>query len=560
MGKTRYLASCFLLLVILFAPSSFTVAEESGSDSLFLSLADAEVEVGSSWLEYLQFQRFWDQPSAPASGFSFPAHYEITSRYRYYDEDETAAAVNRVLLKWPSASAGVLTAKDRGEEDPLDLIRGYLHYHADAFEFIAGSYSIHHGLGGWLSSRPNWSAGYRGRVRSDHRGTRIIPNMSSEEGYGWTGIAGNYELRKFQLCIWSGFAFYDARQEESGWIIYSEQGNHVDNRSEDPNNLTEHLTGTTLSLDTRNHGLWSAGAWTNSWSEQLTELGQPTRFDRSKSTNSSFMISANAIEVKDLTLSAELSAQETGETAHLYSVKFPLNSNKDLVFYGYLANKEYSAIHSRSFLPFGGFVSGRSGLFTGLEARLSDWKYGGWIAAENQDEGLTQAGLKWFVTGPLKSNLFLILLGSVRVSQQEEELSWRTGRRSIRAHLEYEDMARTGLRFELSGDDLGHAFLAGGYHEESLASWLTGRVAASFHNHFREGATVSIIDGYIPGMFPVSVAGRDGIRMSALFAGRVWNGVEFWMDGIHDRPLEKDLSRDDDKSKWIFRAGLQVIQ
>ncbi len=489
--------------------------------------------------------------------------------------ESSPAVWNRATFETGNWKFSGLIARDAGESNPADLWRLSAEWNRSSLRMVAGDFQVNQGLGWTVRSAPALPAGYAVMAPEWQRDGGLQVNRSSEEGRGWKGLGVRKDWRTLNTSIWAGRAFYDARPGLDGPLPYSTQGDHSGSRSDFNRNLGESHAGARMEwrprlslLDTDTlstrfapvaFGLTAA---VSRWDTPLASSGLSSRYRTTgsrrtwRSIGGDFLLRPSA----NWRIAGEVATQHSTAWGGAVTLRRDL-PNAALLGMGYRATQAFEPLHARPFLPFGDDPAGRTGIYTGFETAFRQWSFGGWWAGEQREAGVGGASeeerhkVRLIAWGPLTRTWTL----DIRIAQSETDLGARfERRRSIRGHLFRELSGRRyGLRAEEAWEDDGEGALLAMYNRERICPGVHATLQLAWVRQHHDGASVTLIEPYAPGLFPFRQVATEGLYGSLVIDAVLWGRLEGWTRARLTRTLEttrETRRRVDIGLRWRFQT------
>ncbi|MDP8206241.1 MAG: hypothetical protein P9L92_06225 [Candidatus Electryonea clarkiae] len=536
----------FLFLLPVFAYPSAEIIP----DSLLVILEEAEIEAGEGWLDFIESQ-IHQKSTETISGDLFPGIQDTTQirttrRFRQFAPPQGKysgrirvsdpfshfpGTIFRLRGKWNRWETGCLLNRDVNEHEFDDLRRIFISNESENSVIIGGDFIVNSALGWTIRSVPSFPAGYYAASPGRFVKDNIRPNLSTEEGNGFRGAAGNIRYGKLTSSVWGGISDYDSRIEDGNLVIYSEQGNHTESRINKIERINEKHLGGRISYSIRENLLLGTTLWKSSWDKDFNAENQPSRFRLNSDQSGAVGVDLNYHSMNNLNSRFEIVNQENGGWggAILGSVR---RQSWQYVTYGYRATQSYHTLHARPFLPFGTDPSGKAGVYTGIERAVDRWKIGGWWAEEIQEPGENYSsstytsGTRLYGRGPISDQINLDIRLHFR---QDDEGSSEFQRRGVRMNITRDYYStRLGFRSEISWDGGGKGSLLSVHFREVSGRGITIAGSVSLISQYGSGASLILVEPYGPGQFPVRRVTRKGIYTALYSSMKFRYGLRAW--------------------------------
>ncbi len=423
--------------------------------------------------------------------------------------------------------------RDRGEQNIADLQRLAIRADTRYLELIGGDFRVGLGIGWTLGATPAFPSSFDPAAPLRNSGRGIRPQLSSEEGRGWRGIAVSLAPAPDQparLLAWGGSASYDAHSEEGGVVLYAEQGNHSPDRLNKLVTVKETHLGTALEVPVAGVRV-EASRLISRFNAPLSSADQPARF---RFARESFGASGLAMKwggPRKHSLSAEVSRQDLGAWGGGIVASLPSYQRARLVASLWRATVDFAPLHARPWIPSGSDPAGRSGIQIGLLDAFPSgarWTLTGSgelrEARENNPETRDASA----------SSSLLVRIGALshfelraRVRRTWERGATAKDDRLLRLHYFVEDRhSRFDLRLQgrrgREGDGWGASL--GGDHR--LGRVLAFSVTGTYFATSGSGESILVIEPVLPGELTViNLSGRR-LRLAFRLRASPFPGLE----------------------------------
>ncbi|MFH0883398.1 MAG: hypothetical protein V2A56_10465 [bacterium] len=448
---------------------------------------------------------------------------------------------------------GTRLQRDRGEMDMADLRRTAFQIENSSAQLIGGDFRVDLGLGWTVGSTPAFPSSSDPVAPLRKANQNVRPQLSSEEGRGWRGAALSLTPaagKPTSLFIWGGRARYDARQEESGLVLYSDQGNHSAERLAQLKNVNETNLGSAVQVPIAGIRL-EASRMISRFDTPLAVEGQPARFRFGGESFGASGVTLQTGNRRGRFLAAEMSRQDAGAWGGGAVASLPSPGSR-LVVSMWRATATFAPLHARPWIATGTDPAGRSGIQVGIQRNLPSgarWTLTGMgefreaFEGSPENRGASAASTLLLRTGPSAS---LELRGTLR-SQWESGQTVRTVRQLL-VHYFIEDFRdRIDVRLQGARGMDGNGWGASISSERRLGRVVAFTTTGTYFATAGSGVSVLVIEPSLPGELPViNLTGR---RLRLAFRLRAFlpagleavlrARVEHRFDGIVDVPSSR---------------------
>ena len=426
--------------------------------------------------------------------------------------DAYPAHFMRLLVNTNSFQVGAILAREADEPDALDHWRVAVESDRNLFRVILGDFRVDQALGWTVATTPSGSAATDplGPLRRPTKQIRM--NLSSEEGYGWQGLALSLGSQQspvpVRLDLWGGYADYEGRLDSDGYLIpYSTQGNHA-NRPADLPSLTSIHIGSHLSTDLpQNSGQLNLTAAATRFNEPMSHKVTSARFRFADQEFSALGLGLKweRDQIREHSISTEITRQNTGAWGGAVVTASQINPATRIIGYLWRATQSFSTFHARPSQVFGTDPAGITGSQMAVQLVKPETVVSFGVAADwKEAQPSADQRESVFIRLETQALTSFDMDASVRLRHDQLGSGPSTdhliSRLWFRHHQKTSSLAaRVEANHHVDGSGIG---LTISVHER-VSSLLLMSFAISGVAQNGEGAVISLVEPTGPGIFPI---------------------------------------------------------
>ncbi|MBZ0265241.1 hypothetical protein K8I28_11275 [bacterium] len=549
-----------LTTLLLFISFTTSLSQENPEIDSLQALLDPEnieqAEASWEWMEGDNMKSFASsklQPDVRSSFWTSPL--EMT--YRYRSGDLTASTDNyvyqRLMIRKENYSATLLLQRDKGEKDIADLTRFSIEKRFKEGLVILGDFRLQEDEGWIIGSRAGIGGSLRGNIDPKIWKNSLYRDISSEEGYGWRGIAGEYRKERLILRGWGGVQNYDSRYSDSGWLLYSTQGDHSSTISR--NFIQENHLGFSAGYRVVHNLSVQLISWQSSFSDALSSEQTGKRYGELQTSLKTIGTNIKYGSRKNGSLSVETATQGAGANLFRAAIEKQL-LDYSISLAGYRITSGYAVLHSRPSLPYGSLVNGSSGVIAGIRGKLANVHFGGWWS-QTYEEIIDQssgAG-KLYFQFPLLYDIDQELRFSTKLAPSSSLHDLWYERLSGMLILRHNgSLLNSGVRVGAGKSVDNDGFLFQFYSRSAKLSAIVLEGAIAYYHVTGGDVYLTTTEMVGPGVFPVRLIFGNALSSSAYFGMQLKNSLLIWTSLRSTLNLDESVS---DKHEFQMKLGLE---